>query len=95
MKFLNLGFISKKKIAREIAKLYNGCKGGQEARSREELLQSWEVQSNLNVLCDRLKIKPDHRNTLGRGTGKMLVDNCNGCMGASNNDCGECTRVYK
>jgi len=27
--------------------------------------------------------------------GRKLVDKCNGCMGASNNDCGECTRVYK
>lgn len=59
----NIGFISKKKVAREIAEIYNtlghsffdagGC-------------------SALNRLCSRLDIKPMHRNKLGGGTGEKL-----------------------
>lgn len=59
----NLGFISKKKVAREIAKIYN-TKG-------YSVLDS-EACSILNLLCYRLKIKPMHRNKLDGGTGEML-----------------------
>ena len=66
----NFGFISKKKVAREIAKIHNGknvCR-----HTREEVLRDWEVQSALNLLCTKLNIKPMHRNKLGGGTGEMI-----------------------
>lgn len=31
-----------------------------------------EVQSALNLLCERLNIKPIHRNKIGGGTGEMF-----------------------
>lgn len=66
----NFGFISKKKVAREIAKIYNDyentpCKN-------EQFLRDCEAQSALNLLCSKLNIKPMHRNKLGGGTGEML-----------------------
>lgn len=59
----NRGFIRKKKVAREIAKIYN-TKGYSVPES--------EACSALNLLCDKLDIKPMHRNKLGGGTGEML-----------------------
>lgn len=64
----NRGFIRKKKVAEEIAKLYNS-KG-------HNVLDS-EACSTLNLLCDRLNIKPMHRNKLGGGTGEMLKERYN------------------
>lgn len=64
----NRGFIRKKKVAREIAKIYN-TKG-------HNVLDS-EACSTLNLLCDRLKIEPMHRNKLGGGTGEMLKERYN------------------
>lgn len=66
----NLGFISKKKVAREIAKIYN--ERSVPRHTKEEILRNWEVCSVLNVLCTNLNIKPMHRNKLGGGTGEML-----------------------
>ena len=57
-KMNNLGFISKKKVAREIAKIYN---------TKGHSVPNSEACSALNLLCDRLKIKPMHRNKLGGG----------------------------
>lgn len=59
----NLGFISKKKVAREIAKVYN-MKG-------YDVFDSGGC-SALNVLCSHLNIKPMHLNKQGGGTGEML-----------------------
>ena len=60
----NFGFISKKKVAKEIAIIYNthlDCN-----------LFDDGACSALNYLCTRLKIKPMHLNKLGGGTGEML-----------------------
>ena len=59
----NLGLIRKKRVAREIAKIYN---------TYGYSIADSEACSALNLLCDRLDIKPMHRNKLGGGTGKML-----------------------
>lgn len=64
----NRGFISKKKVAREIAKIYN---------TKGHSVPDSEACSALNLLCDRLKIKPMHRNKLGGGTGEMLKERYN------------------
>ena len=69
-KMSNCGFISKKKVAREIAKIYNNKSVPR--HTREEVLRDWEVQSSLNLLCKNLSIKPMHRNKLGGGTGEMV-----------------------
>ena len=66
----NFGFISKKKVATEIAKVYNGHNNSQ--CSKERFLKDCEVQSALNLLCKRLNIKPMHLNKIGGGTGEML-----------------------
>ena len=66
----NFGFISKKKVAKEIAKIYNCHKG--EFRSKEMYFYDSGVCSALNVLCDKLDIVPMHRNKLGGGIGEML-----------------------
>lgn len=66
----NFGFISKKKVAREIAKIYNDHNNIQS--SKEQFLRDCEAQSALNFLCTRLKIKPMHLNKLGGGTGEMI-----------------------
>lgn len=60
----NFGFISKKKVAREIAKIYNEHKS-------VDLFDSGAC-SALNLLCTKLNIKPMHRNKLGGGTGEMI-----------------------
>jgi hypothetical protein len=59
----NLGFISKKKVAKEIAKIYN-TKG-------HDVFDCGGC-SALNLLCKKLGIKPMHLNKLGGGTGEML-----------------------
>lgn len=60
----NLGFISKKRIAREIAKMYKEYNGHD--------MFSCGNCSALNGLCSRLNIKPMHRNKQSGGTGEML-----------------------
>lgn len=66
----NFGFISKKKVAREIAKIY---KEHEKARgTREEVYMDLGACSALNFLCTKLDIKPMHRNKLGGGTGEMV-----------------------
>lgn len=72
----NFGFISKKKVAREIAKIYNerSCI----RHTREEVIKDWEVCSALNLLCRKLDIKPMHLNELAGGTGGMLKGEQNG-----------------
>lgn len=65
-----LGFISKRKVAVEIAKIYNGHKNA--PCSKEQFLADCEVQSALNYLCNQLGIKPMHLNKLGGGSGEML-----------------------
>jgi len=66
----NFGFISKKKVAKEIAKIYN--EHNKTSSSPDALLMDWGAQSALNFLCSKLKIKPMHRNKLGGGTGEMI-----------------------
>lgn len=66
----NFGFVSKKKVAREIAKIYNDHENT--PCSKEQFLKDCEVQSALNFLCSNLNIKPMHLNKLGGGTGEML-----------------------
>lgn len=66
----NFGFISKRKVAREIANIYHlhdntPCE-------KEQFLRDCEAQSALNFLCKKLNIKPMHLNKLGGGTGEML-----------------------
>jgi len=69
----NLGFISKKRVAREIAKIYNECERDYKtSETKEKRLRMYEAQSKLNWLCTRLGIRPMHRNKLGGGTGEML-----------------------
>lgn len=58
----NFGFISKKKVAKEIAEIYNS-KG-------HDVFDSGSC-SALNLLCKRLNIKPMHLNNLTNGTGEM------------------------
>ena len=58
----NFGFISKKKLAREIAKMYNEYNGHD--------MFSCGNCSALNGLCRRLKIKPMHLNKHAGGTKK-------------------------
>ena len=65
----NFGFISKRKVAKEIAKIYNDKNVPR--NTKEEILRDWEAQSTLNLLCTELNIKPMHRNKLGGGTGEM------------------------
>ena len=65
----NFGFISKKKVATEIAKAYDGHNNT--LCSKEQFLKDCEVQSALNLLCKRLNIKPMHLNKIGGGTGEM------------------------
>lgn len=64
MRISNLGFISKKKVAREIARVVH-------EHSDVDLFDMGAC-SALNILCIRLGIKPMHRNKLGGGTGEML-----------------------
>ena len=66
----NFGFISKKRVAKEIAKIYN--ERNNTPCPKEQFLRNCEVQSALNLLCRELDIKPMHLNELGGGTGEML-----------------------
>lgn len=66
----NFGFVSKKKIAREIAKIYNEHENT--PCDKEQFLKDCEVQSALNYLCRKLGVKPMHLNHLAGGTGEML-----------------------
>lgn len=59
----NLGFISKKKVAKEIAKIYN-TKG-------HDVFDSGGC-SALNLLCEKLGIKPMHLNENAGGTAEKL-----------------------
>lgn len=62
----NFGFISKKKIAKEIAEIIHSHPD----------VDDYDLGacSALNSLCTHLGIKPMHRNKLGGGTGEMLAD---------------------
>ena len=64
----NFGFISKKKVAEEIAKIYNSHENT--PCPKNQFLEDCAVQSALNYLCSRLNIKPMHLNELGGGTSK-------------------------
>lgn len=66
----NFGFISKNKVAREIAKIYN--EHSLTRATREEIYMDYGACSALNFLCDKLNIKPMHLSKLGNGTGEML-----------------------
>ena len=70
MEMSNLGIISKKKVAKEIAKIY--LEHGKTCISKEQSLMDFGACSALNLLCRELNIKPMHRNKLGGGTGEML-----------------------
>ncbi len=61
----NFGFISKKKVAKEIAKIYN--------EKGHDVFDSGAC-SALNLLCKKLAIKPMHLNEMGGGTAEMLKD---------------------
>lgn len=65
----NFGFISKKKLAKEIARLYFEY-DNTPCSSVELFHEDCASQSALNILCKRLKIKPAHLNHLGGGTGE-------------------------
>lgn len=65
----NFGFISKKRVAREIAEIVNNHKNPK--CSHEEWLHDTGAHSALNFLCDRLSIKPMHLHKLSGGTGEM------------------------
>lgn len=71
----NFGFISKKKVAREIAKIYNSHNNT--PCEKKQFLRDCEAQSALNLLCTKLNIKPMHINKLGGGTGEMIGANKN------------------
>lgn len=66
----NFGFISKKKVAKEIAKIYKerSCP----RHTREEVIKDWEVCSALNLLCRKLDIKPMHLNENAGGTAEEM-----------------------
>lgn len=66
----NFGFIRKKKVAREIAKIYN--EHNNTPCEKERFIRDCEVQSALNYLCGKLNIAPMHLNKLGCGTGEMI-----------------------
>ncbi len=68
----NFGFISKKKVAREIAKIYNENSKPRKDKTKEEFYMECGACSSLNLLCTKLNIKPMHRNKLGGGTGEMV-----------------------
>ena len=59
----NMGFISKKKVARKIAEIYL-------RHGKADYFDSGAC-SALNFLCSELNIKPMHLNKLGGGTGEI------------------------
>ena len=64
----NIGFISKKKIAVEIARIYRDISDEADSANatKEDRLSGWAAQSKLNLLCLSLKIKPAHTVRLGK-----------------------------
>lgn len=64
------GIISKRRVAREIAKIYNNHNNT--PCDKEKFMRDCEAQSSLNLLCKKLNIKPMHLNKIGGGTGEML-----------------------
>lgn len=60
----NLGFISKKRIAKEIAMLYK--------QHNEHILYDMGACNVLNNLCKQLNVKPMHINKANGGTGQIL-----------------------
>ena len=66
----NLGFISKKRVAREIAKIYN--EHNNTPCDKAQFMRDCEAQSSLNLLCSELGIAPMHLSKLGGGTGEMI-----------------------
>jgi len=67
---INFGLISKKKVAREIAEIYNDH--SVQVKSKDMFFFDNGACSALNLLCDKLGIVPMHRNKLGGGTGEAL-----------------------
>ena len=67
----NIGFISKKKVAKEIAKIY--CEHEKTGINKELFLMDSGACSALNLLCRNLNIKPMHLNKLGGGTGERMI----------------------
>ena len=65
----NFGFISKRKVAKEIAYIYFSHENT--PCDPEQFKRDCEAQSALNYLCDRLGIKPMHLCELGGGTGEL------------------------
>ena len=68
----NFGFISKKKVAREIAKSCHEHSGIWS--SKEQCYYDAGAFSALTALCEDLNIKPMHLNHLAGGTGEMLLN---------------------
>lgn len=66
----NFGFVSKKKVAKEIAKIYNSHQNV--PCGKEQFLQDCAIQSALNFLCAKLDISPMHLNSLASGTNEMI-----------------------
>lgn len=60
---MNFGFLKKKTVAREIAKIYN--------EKGNSVFDSGSC-SALNLLCSRLNIKPMHLNKRASGNGEMI-----------------------
>ena len=65
----NIGFISKRKVAKEIAYIYFSHENT--PCDPEQIKRDCEAQSALNYLCRRLGIKPMHLCELGGGTGEL------------------------
>ena len=69
----NVGSISKKKVAKEIAMVYKNHNPKKQSEDTREVFMDYGACSALNALCGRLGIKPMHLNKeLGAGTGEML-----------------------
>lgn len=65
----NFGYISKKKVAKEIA---NTVRLYDESTNANMYYFNMGACSALNLFCSKLNIKPMHRNELGGGTGEMI-----------------------
>lgn len=100
----NHGFISKKKVAREIAYIYELHENS--PSNPEQFMRDCEAQSALNFLCKRLNIKPMHLNKLGGGTGEWVSSKkgeeskgekirCNTCKNNDDELSGECYECVK
>lgn len=62
MEMSNFGIITKKKVAKEIAKIY--LEHEKPRASKELILMDSGACSALDLLCRKLNIKPMHRNKL-------------------------------